>query len=61
MKAWEKDLTLPLGIDIFWVEGGGGDGAPGRELLERWEITCVVAYGANAKQEGVWGVAENVL
>ncbi|CAN0578072.1 unnamed protein product, partial [Ectocarpus sp. 12 AP-2014] len=42
MKAWENNLTLPLGIDIFWVEGGGGDGAPRRELLERWEIMCVV-------------------
>ncbi|CAN0501500.1 unnamed protein product, partial [Ectocarpus sp. 8 AP-2014] len=41
MKAWENNLTLPLGIDIFWVEGGG-DAAPRRELLERWEIMCVV-------------------
>ncbi|CAM9140332.1 unnamed protein product [Ectocarpus sp. 13 AM-2016] len=49
MKAWENNLTLPLGIDIFWVEGGGGDGAPRRELLERWEIMYEAQDAAEGK------------
>ncbi|CBJ29505.1 conserved unknown protein [Ectocarpus siliculosus] len=48
MKAWENNLTLPLGIDIFWVEGGG-DGAPRRELLERWEIMYEAQDAAEGK------------
>ncbi|CAM9955061.1 unnamed protein product [Hapterophycus canaliculatus] len=38
MKAWENNLTTPVGIDIFWEEQRPGDTAPRLELLERWEI-----------------------
>lgn len=41
MKAWENNLTMPVGIDIFWEEHRRGDAAPRRELLERWEIMYV--------------------
>ncbi|CAM9129809.1 unnamed protein product [Ectocarpus fasciculatus] len=49
MKAWENNLTLPLGIDIFWVEDGGEDAAPRRELLERWEIMYEAQDAAESK------------
>ncbi|CAM9775374.1 unnamed protein product [Scytosiphon promiscuus] len=38
MKAWENNLTTPVGIDIFREEQRPGDTAPRLELLERWEI-----------------------
>lgn len=41
MKAWESNLSMPVGIDIFWEEHRRGYAAPRRELLERWEIVYV--------------------
>lgn len=43
MEAWKANLHMPLGIDVFWQEHVRGDAAPSVELLERWEIMCVVS------------------